>query len=95
MSPVRTCIGCRTRRPGAELRRVRMDPSGALVVGPGPGRGAWLCADNACFEWARRRRAFARALRADVEPGEIARLQQAWPLDPGSAPGSSGRADPS
>ena len=72
-----------------------MDPSGALVVGPGPGRGAWLCADIACFELAKRRRAFARALRADVEPGEIARLQQAWPLDPGNAPGPSGRANPS
>ncbi|MXW94196.1 MAG: YlxR family protein [Acidimicrobiaceae bacterium] len=74
------------------MRRVRRDASGALVVGPGSGRGAWLCADVACFESARRRRAFRRALRADVEPGEIARLQRAWPSDPGSDPGLGGRA---
>ena len=71
-----------------------MDPNGALVVGPGPGRGAWLCDDMACFESAKRRRAFGRALRADVKPDEIARLQQAWPAS-GSAPESGGRAGPS
>ena len=72
-----------------------MGPSGALVVGPGPGRGAWLCPAIACFELAKRRRAFARALRADVDPNEIARLQQEWPPDPGSDPGPGGRAGPS
>ena len=68
-----------------------MDPHGALVVGPGPGRGAWLCDDPACFESAKRRRAFGRALRADVGPDEIARLQKAWPAS-GSAPGPDDRA---
>ncbi|MXZ51945.1 MAG: YlxR family protein [Acidimicrobiaceae bacterium] len=91
MSPVRTCIGCRTRRPGAELQRVSMDLNGGLVVGPGPGRGAWLCPDMACLESAKRRRAFGRALRADVRPDEIARLQQAWPAS-GNAPGPDDRA---
>ena len=73
------------------MRRVSMGPGGALVVGPGPGRGAWLCYDMACFESAQRRRAFGRALRADVRPDEIARLQQAWPAS-GSAPGPDDRA---
>jgi predicted RNA-binding protein YlxR (DUF448 family) len=31
-----------------------------------PGRGAYTCADVECFERARSRRAFRRALRADV-----------------------------
>ena len=74
------------------MRRVGMAPGGALVVGSGPGRGAWLCEDMACFDLAEHRRAFGRALRADVKPGEIARLREAWPLRPGSVPGPSGRA---
>jgi predicted RNA-binding protein YlxR (DUF448 family) len=49
---------------------------GVLTLGPRlPGRGAYTCRDAACFEQARRRRAFARHLRAKVvvEP-ELARL---------------------
>jgi len=41
-----------------------MAAGGGLRLGPGPGRGAWLCADIACFDAARRRRAFGRAFRA-------------------------------
>ena len=74
------------------MRRISMDATGALVVGPGPGRGAWLCDDLDCFRLAQRRRAFGRALRADVKAGEIARLQASWPVRPGTAPGLSGRA---
>ena len=74
------------------MRRISLDGTGALVVGPGPGRGAWLCDDSDCFRLAQRRRAFGRALRADVKAGEIARLQAAWPVGPGTAPGPGGRA---
>ena len=51
--------------------RVSVTPSGDLGVGPGPGRGAWLCAYRPeCFERAVRRAALARALR--VEPASEA-----------------------
>ncbi|MYE64840.1 MAG: YlxR family protein [Acidimicrobiaceae bacterium] len=75
------------------MLRVRMAAGGALRFGPGPGRGAWLCADIACFDVARRRRAFGRALRADVRPGEIGRLRGAWPSRSGDDPGSADRAE--
>jgi predicted RNA-binding protein YlxR (DUF448 family) len=76
--PVRTCIGCRTKRPQPVLVRVVRTPDGALVVGRSlPGRGAWLCAATAseCAGQAARRRAFGRALRADVTPEAVESLR--------------------
>ena len=65
-APIRTCVGCRARRPQPELVRVARLPDGALAVGRTlPGRGAWLCAGSVpCLEAALKRKAFARALRA-------------------------------
>jgi predicted RNA-binding protein YlxR (DUF448 family) len=63
--------------PVSELVRVVLDPGGALVVGTGlPGRGAWLCRGSAgCLELALKRRAFSRALRAQVAPEAVADLR--------------------
>jgi predicted RNA-binding protein YlxR (DUF448 family) len=48
---------------------------GALVIGGGLGRGAWLCAGRQdCFETAARRGAIERALRAAVGPDAIEAL---------------------
>jgi predicted RNA-binding protein YlxR (DUF448 family) len=67
---VRTCVGCRTRRPQDELLRVVRRRDGTLDVGrTAPGRGAWLCHDEACLDLALRRRAFERAYRAPVPDG--------------------------
>jgi len=50
--PVRSCIGCRRRRPSSELVRITrfVDGNGSTtaapavaVDGPSSGRGAWLC----------------------------------------------------
>ena len=75
--PERTCIGCRRKTAPAGLVRVARRPDGALAVGrTEPGRGAWLCAGSvACFDAAVRRRAFGRALRADVSGQEMACLR--------------------
>jgi len=73
--PVRTCVGCRRRAPACELVRLARSPDdGRLRIGPGPGRGAWLCGPPAtidCFERARRRQAFERALRTPVGADEL------------------------
>ncbi|MGH9215911.1 MAG: YlxR family protein [Acidimicrobiales bacterium] len=66
ISPIRTCVGCRRRRPQVELERFVRSPEGSIVEGRTlPGRGAWLCKDTlaACRERAERRGAFARAFR--------------------------------
>jgi predicted RNA-binding protein YlxR (DUF448 family) len=46
-------------------------------IGPGPGRGAWLCAEHpvACLDLAVRRRALARALRSEAPNGDVERLR--------------------
>ena len=71
--PARTCVGCRGVGDRVALLRVVAEPDerGSLHVVPDPlrrrpGRGAWLHPDPACLELAVRRKAFGRALRADV-----------------------------
>ncbi|WP_423778135.1 YlxR family protein [Desertimonas flava] len=61
-------MGCRTRRPQAELVRVVATADGRIVVSRvAPGRGAWLCTPpEACWRQAVKRRAFERALRRPV-----------------------------
>ena len=65
MPVMRTCVGCKERAVKSSLLRVvavgnaiQPDPQARL-----PGRGAYLHPSLACFELARRRRAFPRALR--------------------------------
>ena len=69
-SPIRTCVGCRTRVPAGELLRV-VARDGAVVPDDGrrqPGRGAHLHPTVDCLDLAERRRAFPRALRV---PGPL------------------------
>ncbi|MHB1930939.1 MAG: YlxR family protein [Acidimicrobiales bacterium] len=81
---MRTCVGCRRRRPAGELVRVARRSDGRLVFDrTAPGRGAWVCAGGPggrpaadCIEAAVRRGGFARAFRAAV-PGGGAELLRA------------------
>ncbi|WP_156184995.1 YlxR family protein [Allosalinactinospora lopnorensis] len=67
-SPVRTCVGCRSRAAQSDLLRLVADTvSASVVVDPArrmPGRGAYLHADRRCWEKAERRRAWQRVFRA-------------------------------
>ncbi|MBS1838015.1 MAG: DUF448 domain-containing protein [Actinobacteria bacterium] len=65
--PVRTCVLCRARRPAGALVRVRAGGS----MGPGPGRGAWLCTGRRCVEDPRARSALSRALRSEVSDDDL------------------------
>ncbi|HEY4006063.1 MAG TPA: YlxR family RNase P modulator [Pseudonocardia sp.] len=70
-SPVRTCVGCRSRSAATGLLRV-VAVAGVLTPDPKrrlPGRGAWLHFDPECLRRAHRRGAFPRALRV---PGPLA-----------------------
>jgi uncharacterized protein len=65
MPVMRTCVGCKERTAKSSLLRfvavgdvIQPDPQARL-----PGRGAYLHPSLACFELARRRRAFPKALR--------------------------------
>ena len=69
-APERTCVGCRGRRPQAELVRVVLR-DGAVVpaVHGAAGRGAYLCPQAECLAAAQKRRAFTRAFRAAAVMG--------------------------
>ncbi|HET9897035.1 MAG TPA: YlxR family protein [Streptosporangiaceae bacterium] len=76
------CVGCRTRAVKSDLLRV-VAVDGEIVVDPAarsPGRGAYLHPSEECFEQARRRKAFPRALRVTgtlVDDGLARYLAQA------------------
>ena len=53
--PVRSCVGCRAKRPQQELIRVVRRAGGSPAVEPSgrardPGRGAYVCFDPRCVE---------------------------------------------
>ena len=73
-TPVRTCVGCRTRAPQDQLLRV-VAVTGVLTPDPPrrqPGRGAYVHPGSGCLALAERKRVFVRALRlsgpADLGP---------------------------
>ena len=84
--PIRTCVGCRERFDQGILLRWVIDPDGCAVPDPSrrrPGRGAYVCRREECWEALRKRKggpdfrreaaAFQLAIRGDVlqnVPGE-------------------------
>ena len=69
--PVRTCVGCREEAGKRSLIRLVRRPEGGAKVDPtghAAGRGAYLHADPACVELARKRRALDRALSTTIQP---------------------------
>jgi len=64
--PERTCVGCRTPRPRAELIRFVLSPQQQLLVDYRhklPGRGVYTCCDTACLAQAVERRQLQRGLK--------------------------------
>jgi uncharacterized protein len=75
--PQRTCVGCRLVLPKRSLVRlvrrpegVQIDPTGKLA-----GRGAYLHNMRSCWEKGLKG-SLARALKTDLTPEDLARLQQ-------------------
>ena len=69
--PQRTCVGCRTTRAKREFTRIVRTPEGGVEIDPSGkrnGRGAYLCADRACWQEALRKDRLARALCTSVAP---------------------------
>jgi predicted RNA-binding protein YlxR (DUF448 family) len=65
---MRTCLGCRRRRPKVEMVRLVRRTDGR--VGPdrtGPGRGAYVCREPACVERALKPGRLAHAFRRPSE----------------------------
>ena len=75
--PARTCVGCRETVAKRSLVRVvrRSDGPKVDTAGSAAGRGAYVHARRSCLAAAFERRAFERAWRAGLAPGEAARLR--------------------
>lgn len=71
------CVGCRETAHPSQLVRIARAPDGRLAIGPGPGRGAWICAETAdsCLDQAAQRKALGRALRSEITKAELAELR--------------------
>jgi predicted RNA-binding protein YlxR (DUF448 family) len=67
--PVRTCVGCRVRRPKSDLVRFVCGRKG-ITIGAADGRGTYLCRNTSCLEKALRRKCLMG--RAGSAPGEEA-----------------------
>ena len=74
--PIRTCIGCRKRRPQGELVRISAQ-DGTPRVASGrreAGRGAYVCGLAACAKLALQKERLARALRKNIDIATLAEL---------------------
>ena len=78
--PQRTCIGCRTAGDKRQLLRIVRTPEGEIVFDPTgkrPGRGAYVCRSEACFEQALKARTLGAALKVEVGEAQVASLREA------------------
>lgn len=91
-TPMRMCVGCREMKPKRELIRVVRSPEGEVLMDPSgkkPGRGAYVCPNEACLTRAIRQRQLERVLEAPVTPEVTERLRQALAALPSVKPGGA------
>jgi predicted RNA-binding protein YlxR (DUF448 family) len=77
--PQRQCVGCRTMKDKRELVRIVKSPDGEISLdctGKKPGRGAYVCHDEACLTKARRARSLERTFEMTI-PDEVYEALQA------------------
>ena len=77
--PLRKCLGCEELIVKKELLRIVRSKEGEISIDPTgkkSGRGAYICKDLKCFETARKKKAFERALKCKIPDGVYDRLRQ-------------------
>lgn len=78
--PIRMCVGCREMKPKRELIRVVRAPDGTLsldAVGKKPGRGAYVCRNEACLNRAIKQKQLERQLEVQLSEEVAQQLRQA------------------
>lgn len=68
--PERMCIACRKRGSKGSLLRVVKNKNGAIGLDPtgkADGRGAYVCADEACIALAEKKSCLQRAFRTQID----------------------------
>lgn len=77
--PLRTCVGCRTKREKKELLRIVRTPEGEIVLDPTGkknGRGAYICPKSECLKLALKTKSLQRALGKELDPDLISALEK-------------------
>jgi len=77
--PQRMCLGCQESHPKKELIRIVRSPEGEYSVdatGKKPGRGAYICPKQECFDKARKSRGLERSFKNAIDPAVYEALAQ-------------------
>lgn len=76
--PMRSCCGCREKKPKKELVRIVRSPNGEVFVDATSkmaGRGVYICNNPECLKKAEKSKALSRALECEIPSEVIERLQ--------------------
>ena len=68
-TPMRQCVGCGEMKSKRELLRIIRTPEGEILLdttGRKNGRGAYLCPDEACLGFSRKKKSLERALKSEI-----------------------------
>ncbi len=77
-TPQRMCVSCKARKNKSDLLRIVLMPDGEIVADPTgkkPGRGAYVCKNEACIEDARKTHRFDKGLHKPVDTDIIDKLK--------------------
>jgi len=78
--PMRMCTGCMEMKPKKDLIRVVRSSEGEISIdmkGKKPGRGAYVCRDEACLKLAFKSKRLAKNLEAEISEEIFAALNEA------------------
>ncbi len=76
--PMRSCCGCKEKKPKRELVRVVREPSGEVsfdITGRKAGRGVYICPEKTCLLKAIKSKALSRALECEIPDEVYTRLE--------------------
>jgi len=79
--PVRTCIGCKCKKPKKEMIRIIRTPDGQIEIdetGKKSGRGAYICGDLKCLDIVLRENSLKKSLKQDIPLKTLDDLRKAF-----------------
>jgi predicted RNA-binding protein YlxR (DUF448 family) len=77
--PMRMCLGCNEMKPKKELLRIVKDAQGEISFDPTnkkPGRGAYICPSNECFEKAVKNKRMEKTFESKIDISIVDRLKE-------------------
>lgn len=83
--PMRQCLGCREKKPKAELIRIVRSPEGTVALdlkGKAPGRGAYICHSSDCLKRVLKTKVLERMLSVKITDDLAQSLQREMEAQP-------------